>query len=357
VTTAGDFPEALENWWDDFARSLRRRNRSDATAGMYREAFSRFWRWATEVGIEPDPAAVTTADVNAFVDKLVAADLAPTTVAIVWRNLRPFFSWWAKEADAPNPFAGADVPTIKDDKPPPVIPLDDIRQVLATCAGKSFDDRRDTAIIRVLFDTGCRLGELVGLRVGDWDRRRDVLTFRGKSGTRVVSLSASTGEALARYLRARAQHRFADSDAMWLSLKGELHDSGVAQLLVRRCQQAGVPRLNPHRFRHTFSHEFRAQGGSERDLMYLAGWSSTTMPIATGGARRLNARPRGSSSALTGRPFVVSRAPLGTVAVTSDLRRLGRSRAPYVSFCIRKSRLIVSVRCARSVRSGDAMLG
>jgi integrase len=118
----------------------------------------------------------------------------------------------------------------------------------------------------------------VGLRVGDWDRRRDFLTFRGKTGERIVSVSSSTGEALARYLRARSAHRLADkADALWLSLKGELKDSGVAQLLVRRCQQAGLHRLNPHRFRHTFSHEFRAQGGSEGDLMYLAGWSSTAM--------------------------------------------------------------------------------
>jgi integrase len=64
---------------------------------------------------------------------------------------------------------------------------------------------------------------------------------------------------------------------MWLSAKGALKDSGVAQLLARRCEQAGLPRLNPHRFRHTFSHEFRVAGGSEGDLMYLAGWSSTTM--------------------------------------------------------------------------------
>lgn len=106
----------------------------------------------------------------------------------------------------------------------------------------------------MLFDTGCRLDELVGLRVGDWDRRRDFLTFRGKTGERIVSVSASTGEALARYLRARSAHRLADkSDALWLSLKGELKDSGVAQLLVRRCRQAGLPRINPHRFRHTFS--------------------------------------------------------------------------------------------------------
>jgi site-specific recombinase XerD len=276
VPTAGEFPRELEDWWGDFARSLKRRNRSDATIGMYREAFERFWRWAIDVGIEADPGAVTTTDVNAFVDKLVASDLASTTIAIVWRNLRPFFSWWAKETDAENPFDRADTPSAES-KPPPVIPLDDIRRLLAACSGKDFAARRDTAAIRILFDTGCRLGELVNLEVGDWDRRQDFLTLRGKTGTRVVPISASTGEALARYLRVRAQHRLAASPAMWLSLKGQLKDSGVAQLLANRCKQAGLPRLNPHRFRHTFSHEFRAQGGSEGDLMYLAGWSSTTM--------------------------------------------------------------------------------
>jgi len=272
-----DLPEALEDWWADFARSLRRRNRSPATAGMYRASFRRFWAWAIDVGLEPDPAVITTTDVNAFVDKLVASGLASTTVAIVWRNLRPFFSWWAKENDAPNPFSGADVPAVKDDQPPAVIAMDDIRALLAACSGKDFADRRDTAVIRVLFDTGCRLGELVALRLEDWDRRQDELTFRGKTGRRVVPLSSSTGEALARYLRVRAQHKDAGSDALWLSLKGQLRDSGVAQLLARRSREADLPRLNPHRFRHTFSHEFRAQGGSEGDLMYLAGWSSTTM--------------------------------------------------------------------------------
>src|SRR5262249_32026431 len=154
---------------------------------------------------------------------------------------------------------------------PPVIDIDDIRRLLRTCAGKSFEDRRDTAVIRVLYDTGCRLGELVGLRVEDWDRRQDFLTLRGKTGMRVVPVSPSTGEAIARYVRARAQHRLARSDALWLGVKGPLSDSGITQVLVRRCRQAGLPRLNPHRFRHTFSHDFRAQGGSEGDLMYLAG--------------------------------------------------------------------------------------
>jgi integrase len=113
--------------------------------------------------------------------------------------------------------------------------------------------------------------------VADWDRRQDLLTLRGKTGMRVVPISPSTGEAMARYLRARSSHPAAKSDALWLGGKGPLRDSGVSQLLARRCRQAGLRRLHPHRFRHTFSHQFRAQGGDPVDLMYLAGWKSLAM--------------------------------------------------------------------------------
>lgn len=195
----------------------------------------------------------------------------------MWRNLRPFFSWWAKETEQPNPFAGADVPGARTE-PLPVLHLDDIRKLLEACKGKELADRRDEAIIRVLFDTGSHRGELAALTLDDWDRRQDYLTLRGKTGTRVVPISASTGEALARYVRQRSNHpASARTDALWLGAKGPLRDSGISQLLVRRCRIAGLPRINPHAFRHMFAHEFRAQGGSEGDLLLLAGWKTTAM--------------------------------------------------------------------------------
>jgi site-specific recombinase XerD len=276
VAIAGDIPGPLADWWDDFARSLRRRGRSEATARIYGQSYTRFWIWALGEGLPADPAAVSTAYVNRWVDSL-RDTIAPATVSVYWRNLRPFFSWWAKETGQPNPFAGADVPSVELE-PPDVIHLDDIRALLETCKGKEFVDRRDNAVIRVLFDTGCRRGELVNLTVGDWDRRQDFLTLRGKTGLRVVPISAATGEALARYVRARSSHPAAGrTEALWLGRKGALRDSGISQLLLQRCRQAGLPRINPHAFRHTFSHEFRAQGGSEGDLMYLAGWKTTAM--------------------------------------------------------------------------------
>lgn len=270
----------MADWWDDFARSLKRRGRSPETIDLYRRAYTRFWRWALAAGID-DPTQVTTKTVNAWVDQL-QTEVSRQTVNIYWRNLRPFFTWWAKEVEQANPFAGADLPSAEVN-PPDVVHLDDIRALLATCSGKDFEDRRDNAIIRILFDTGCRRGELIGLMVEDWDRRQDYLTLNGKTGRRVVPISPSTGEALSRYLRARAGHTGASAtDRLWLGKKGPLGDSGISQLLVRRCRGAGLPRINPHRFRHTFSHEFRAQGGSDVDLMYLAGWTSTAMAARYG---------------------------------------------------------------------------
>ena len=253
MAIAGEIPPELVDWWDDYARSLRRRDRSDATARVYRQSYERFWTWALTQGLPPDPAAVSTAMINRWVDS-VRDTVAPATVRIYWQNLRPFFSWWAKETDQPNPFKGADSPSPAL-SPPDVIHLDDIRALLAASNGKDFASRRDHAVIRVLFDTGCRRGELVNLRLEDWDRRQDFLTLRGKTGMRVVPISASTGEALARYLRARSSHPAATkSDALWLGGKGPLRDSGV----------------------------FRVQGGSDVDLMYLAGWSSTAMAARYG---------------------------------------------------------------------------
>lgn len=293
-----ELPADLEDHWHDFRRSLTRRGRSDATVRVYRKSFDAFWAWATAQGIG-DPGQVTHTVINRWCDHMLTepairngrpvlvvdpatGERAPkvleaSTRRIRYANLRPFFSWWAKEFDATNPFDRADPPGDDRPAPIPVVELDDVRRLLTVCAGTDFAARRDTAIIRVLYDCGARLGELIAMTVDGWDRRNDFLTLTGKTGTRVVPASASTGEALSRYMRVRKDHPKADDPALWLGPKGPLQQSGIAQLLNRRCDEAGIAHINPHRFRHTWAHSFRAEGGNEGDLMYLAGWKSTAM--------------------------------------------------------------------------------
>lgn len=292
---AGD----LEELWSDYRRSLARRGRSPQTESVYRKAFDNFWRWAAAAELPPDPAAIDRTIVNRWADALATMPatrngrtlttpdpvtgepvdkmLEPSTRRLLWRNLRPFFTWYAREFETVNPFDSADPPGDDRPRPVPVVALDDLRALLAACAGRDFRSRRDNALIRVLIDTGARLGEVVALRLEDWDRRADLLSLTGKTGTRLTPIALSTGEALARYVRERKAHPLAKRPALWLSGKGALTASGVAQVLKSRCDEAGIEPINPHRLRHNWAHEFRAAGGSEGDLMHLAGWSSPAM--------------------------------------------------------------------------------
>ena len=288
----------LEDAWADFARSRSRKGRSVHTLNIYRKSYEQFWRWAETEGLHPDPGAITHRHVNAWTSAMLAAPLVrngnvmldldpgtgeriprpiqPNTVRIRWQNLRPFFSWWAEEMEEPNPFDKADTPRLEE-RPVPVVALDDVRAMLHACAGTDFEPRRDTAIIRFLIDTGARVGELVGMTLDSWDRRRDLVTLTGKTGTRIVPISPSTGEALARYMRVRQRQPHAASKALWIGARGRLSASGVAQMLNRRADQAEVPRLHPHVFRHSWAHELKRAGASEGDLMALGGWTTSTM--------------------------------------------------------------------------------
>ncbi|HEY4458295.1 MAG TPA: tyrosine-type recombinase/integrase, partial [Pseudonocardiaceae bacterium] len=85
-----------------------------------------------------------------------------------------------------------------------------IRKILTGCDGRDLISRRDTAIIRLLWDTGCRLSEIANLDVDDIDLDVDVIHVVGKGRRpRSVPFSPKTGQALARYLRVRASDKWA----------------------------------------------------------------------------------------------------------------------------------------------------
>ena len=85
-------------------------------------------------------------------------------------------------------------------------------------------------------------------------------------------------------------------------------------MLRRRGQDAGLPGLYPHQLRHTFAHEWLAQGGSETDLMRLAGWKSRVM-LQRYGASATDARARDAHRRLV----VASVAHRGTSGVRQVL--------------------------------------
>ena len=170
------------------------------------------------------------------------------------------------------------------ENPPAVLRDEQLRALLATCdKGTDCESRRDAALLRVFVDTGGRLEEISNLRwnpqddtQNDLDLDSGIVRVLGKGRReRVLGLGRKTIRALDRYLRRRAQHSYGDVPWLWLGLKGRLTAWGVRQVVLRRGLQAGIGRIHPHQLRHSFAYSWLAEGGSEGDLMVLAGWRSS----------------------------------------------------------------------------------
>jgi site-specific recombinase XerD len=157
--------------------------------------------------------------------------------------------------------------------------------MLKGCEGRAFEDRRDAALICLLYDTGIRLAECAGLTLEDIDitERREIRVLGKGRKIREVTFGANTARALSRYIRARRAHRDAERPAFWLGARGAMTPSGIRQVMEKRGIDAGLGRVTPHRLRHSFAHSFLSGGGEETDLMKIAGGDTLE---ATAAARK-----------------------------------------------------------------------
>jgi site-specific recombinase XerD len=269
-------PDALANLRDSFALHLDA-TRAPKTTRIYLAALDSLIAHLEARCMPTDARAVRREHVESY---LAARrdDIAPSTLSLEYRALQQFFKWAASEDEIDrSPMEKMKSPRVPD-APVPVVSPEDVRALLRTAAGKDFGNRRDAAILLTLYDTGIRAGELLGLKLEDVDLRARLAYVTGKAGhTRAVRFGTQTAVALDRYLRLRRAHRYASLPAFWLGQRGALDYSTVALMLARRSERAGLPRIHAHQFRHTFAHEYLANGGQEGDLQRLAGWRSPLM--------------------------------------------------------------------------------
>ena len=135
---------------------------------------------------------------------------------------------------------------------------------------------RDRAILLLLLDTGLRVSEAGGLRLGDL-RADGTLKVRGKgSKERIVPVGATARTAIVRYLGQRGPGRPTTRSSS--AGAGALDGRGIQQAIRRLKTRIGVTgRLSPHSLRHTFARSYLVNGGDVFSLQRILGHTTLDM--------------------------------------------------------------------------------
>lgn len=269
----GDLRPLVVSW----LRHLRAGNLAPKTVTTYAQSAESLARFLEDRGMPSKVSAITREHLEAYVEDQLAR-WKPTTASVRFRALQQLFRWLVEEGElTESPMARMRPPRLPEE-PPAVLTDADLKALLGACSGTSFEDRRDTALLLLLIDTGARVSEVVGVREEELDLDQGEVRVRGKGRrVRVLPLGTRAIKALDRYVRSRGRHPRASEPWLFIGARGRLTDSGLRQILKRRSREAGIGHVYPHQLRHTFAHAWLSGGGTEGDLMRITGWRTRQM--------------------------------------------------------------------------------
>lgn len=269
--------ETVDNLLVSFRRDLRSQQRSARTISMYLYAVNQFLLHLDIPASEATVDVFTRENLKDWVYES-SEKWMPNTINTHFTGVSRFAKWLVDEDYLEDdPSKRIPLPVEKDTAPE-VLSDEELAALLKGCSGKDFQARRDTAILRVLLDTGVRVSELVSMTLEGTDLDEEKTVITGKGGkVRIIYFSSRTVSALDRYVRVRSSHKYAKVGELWLTQRGKMTTNGVRTMLVKLGNRSGVTGLHPHRFRHTWAHDHLLNDTSTVDLKRLAGWSSEKM--------------------------------------------------------------------------------
>lgn len=230
-----------------------------------------------------DAAELDLRTLRSWLAKQQTIGLSRTTMARRATAARVFTGWLARTGRAPTD-AGASLGSPKKHSTlPPVLRADEASDLIRAAADLADDGSplglRDVAMLELLYATGIRVGELVGLDVDDVDSGRRVVRVLGKGRKeRSVPYGSPAARALQRWLdNGRPALRAEGAGpALFLGARGRRIDQRAVRELVHRriVDVPGAPDIGPHGLRHTAATHLLEGGADLRSVQELLGHAS-----------------------------------------------------------------------------------
>ncbi|MFS0894130.1 site-specific tyrosine recombinase XerD [Microbacterium sp. 179-I 3D3 NHS] len=271
----------LERALDVYLRHVTvERGLSEHTVAAYRRDLDGYAAWLTAAGIS-DTGDVTPALIGRFIAERSSAEPAPaaTSIARLQSSVRGWHRFLAREGIEDDDPSGRLRPPKAPSRLPKALTVDQVERLLAAPAADEPLGIRDRALLELLYATGARVSEAIGLDVDDL-AHGDVLRLNGKgSKERIVPVGSYARAAVDAYLtrvRPGLAARGRASARLFLGARGAPLSRQSAWLIIRAAAERAqiTAEVSPHTLRHSFATHLLQGGADVRVVQELLGHAS-----------------------------------------------------------------------------------
>lgn len=271
----------LERALDVYLRHVTiERGLSVHTVAAYRRDLGGYLEWLAAQGIS-DTAEVTVAVIGSFIAERSGAAPPPasTSIARLQSSVRGWHRFLAREGIEVDDPSGRLRPPKAPKRLPKALTIDQVERLLAAPSADEPIGIRDRALLELLYATGARVSEAVGLDVDDL-AHGDVLRLRGKgSKERIVPIGSYARTAVDAYLtrvRPALAMKGRASARLFLGARGAPLSRQSAWLIIRSAAEAAqiTAEISPHTLRHSFATHLLQGGADVRVVQELLGHAS-----------------------------------------------------------------------------------
>ena len=265
---------------DEYLRWLTiEKGRSRATTAAYRRDLEQLQRWMDDRLL--DPVQLTDDLLEQYFDQMRHGEKAASSVARAVSSVRGFLGFLVEErylaSDPSSRLRGGR----QGRSLPKPLSESEVARLLDSVTSTTAIDRRDRALLELLYGTGARVSEVVGIALEDLDFDEELILVTGKgSKQRLVPMGAALRDALAQYMGAGGRGEIPGSSRstrLFLNARGGvLSRQGVDLIIHRRALSVGIDRarISAHVFRHSCATHMLAHGADIRVVQELLGHAS-----------------------------------------------------------------------------------
>ena len=255
----------------DFSENIK--GLSKNTTSSYRRDLNKFSKFLKASGVN-DFESLTEEMCSAWIADLFQNNVSARSIQRHVSSAKGFFNYLKKSGVVRNsPFELINSPKSPSHLPNILSP-EEVSQLL-NFKPKNVQEKRDLAIIELIYSSGLRVSETVNTNLGDFEDNKNFLRVLGKgSKTRLVPVGRYAKNAIEDWIIERNKLATKDS-SLFVNLRGDrITTRSVQQRLKNIAIMQGLPPVNPHMLRHSFATHLLESSGDLRSIQELLGHSS-----------------------------------------------------------------------------------